>query len=139
MGRTITTTYDGEEKEKILTHVLAEVAGGRPISRILREDDDMPSPAAFWGWQLADPDLMEKVTQARAHGSEALFDEAIDIADDLEDSPKSRSIRVTTRIKAAQMLKPKTYGPKLDLTSGGEKIGLSAEIEASRRRAAEGE
>jgi hypothetical protein len=35
------------------------------------------------------------------------------------------------------MLKPKTYGPKLDLTSGGEKIGLSAELEAARKRSAE--
>lgn len=28
------------------------------------------------------------------------------------------------------------FGDKLDLTSGGEKLGLSAEIEAGRRRAA---
>jgi len=34
-------------------------------------------------------------------------------------------------------MKPMTYGEKLDLTSGGEKLGLSIEIEASRRRAAD--
>jgi hypothetical protein len=37
------------------------------------------------------------------------------------------------------MLKPKTYGPKLDLTSGGEKLALSSELEAARRRIAGGE
>lgn len=56
-----------------------------------------------------------------------------------EDMLAHRKLLVDTLIKSAQMLKPKTYGPKLDLTSGGEKLGLSAEIEASRRRAAEGE
>jgi hypothetical protein len=55
-----------------------------------------------------------------------------------EDMLGHRKLLVDTLIKSAQMLKPKTYGPKLDLTSAGEKIGLSAEIEASRRRAADG-
>jgi hypothetical protein len=53
-----------------------------------------------------------------------------------EDMLGHRKLLVDTLIKSAQMLKPKTYGPKLDLTSGGEKIGLSAEIEAARRRSA---
>lgn len=56
-----------------------------------------------------------------------------------EDMLGHRKLLVETLIKSAQMLKPKTYGPKLDLTSGGEKIGLSAEVEAARRRAAGGE
>lgn len=53
-----------------------------------------------------------------------------------EDMLGHRKLLVDTLIKSAQMLKPKTYGPKLDLTSGGEKIGLPAEIEAARRRSA---
>ena len=48
-----------------------------------------------------------------------------------------RKLLIETIHKQAQMLKPKTYGPKLDLTSGGEKIALSAEIEAARRRVAD--
>ena len=126
-------------REQQIAHVLAECAGGRPIYKILTEDAGMPCSSAFWGWLLKDADLMEKVAQARAHGSEALLDEAIAIADDTEDCPKSRAVRVNTRIKAAQMLKPKTYGPKLDLTSGGDKLALSAELEAARKRAAEGD
>jgi hypothetical protein len=45
-----------------------------------------------------------------------------------------RKLLIDTIIKQAQMLKPKTYGPKLDLTSGGEKIALSTELEAARQR-----
>jgi hypothetical protein len=32
------------------------------------------------------------------------------------------------------MMKPKTYGPKLDLTSDGEKIGLTEAINAAKER-----
>lgn len=53
-----------------------------------------------------------------------------------EDMLGHRKLLIETIIKQAQMLKPKTYGPKLDLTSGGEKLGLAAEIEAARRRIA---
>lgn len=56
-----------------------------------------------------------------------------------EDMLGHRKLLVDTLIKSAQMLKPKKYGPKLDLTSGGERIGLSAEVEAARRRASEDE
>jgi hypothetical protein len=51
-----------------------------------------------------------------------------------EDMLGHRRLLVDTLLKSAQMLKPKTYGPKLDLTSAGEKIGLSTEIEAARKR-----
>jgi hypothetical protein len=54
-----------------------------------------------------------------------------------EDMLGHRKLLVDTLIKSAQMLKPKTYGPKLDLTSGGDKIGLASEIEASRKRLAD--
>lgn len=134
MGRTATLN-----KDEIIAHVLSECAAGRPISKILKEDDGMPCASTFWGWQLHDDDLMAKVTQARAHGVEAKLDEGMEIVDDLQEDAQSRKVRFQARVQMAQMLKPKTYGPRLDLTSGGEKLGLPAEIEASRRRAAEGE
>lgn len=56
-----------------------------------------------------------------------------------EDMLGHRKLLIETIFKSAQMLKPKTYGPKLDLTSGGEKLGLAAEIEAARKRVAEDE
>jgi hypothetical protein len=158
MARTITTSYSDKERAEIIEHVLAETATGRFISRILVEDENMPGASTFWRWIFADENLRAKVADARAHGVEALLDECGEIADDgrndfverenkdgstyvaLDKEAVLRSkLRVETRIKLAQMLKPKTYGPKLDLTSGGEKLGLSAEIEAARRRVAKGE
>lgn len=122
MAAPISTTYTPEERETIIAHVLAEVAGGRSVSKVLKEDDAMPCAATFWGWQLNDEELLEKVTHARAHGVEAKLDEGLEIVDDLTEDPASRRVRFDARVKMAQMLKPKSYGAKLDLTSGGEPI-----------------
>jgi hypothetical protein len=147
-----------KDRERIIAHVLAETATGRFISRILAEDEGMPGATTFWRWIFDDEELRAKVADARAQGVEALLDECGEIADDgandyverqrgdgstfiaLDKEAVMRSkLRVDTRIKLAQMLKPKTYGPKLDLTSGGEKLALSSELEAARRRIAGGE
>jgi len=147
-------TYTDEQRGIIVAHVLTELAGGRAVSRILREDGGMPAAATFWNWYYADETLMEKVARARENGVEAIMDETLAIADEqeigetvTEDGDKTtikredmlghRKLRIDTRHKYAQMIAPRKYGPKLDLTSGGEKIGLTAEIEGARRRAAE--
>lgn len=144
------------DRAKIIAHVLVEVASGRYVSRIIAEDDGMPDQATFWRWHFEDwNDLRGKLADARAQGVEALLDECGEIADDgtndyalkpkkNEDDPDEYAfdrenvlrskLRVETRIKMAQMLKPKTYGPKLDLTSGGEKLSLAAELDAARKR-----
>jgi hypothetical protein len=54
-----------------------------------------------------------------------------------EDMLGHRKLLVDTLIKSAQMLKPKTYGPKLDLTSGGERLTLASELDAARKRIGE--
>jgi hypothetical protein len=130
-------------------------------------EDWLCTERCFWNWYYQadaedENDLVQKVARARDSGIEAKMDQAMNVAETPmlgtitvdkhinvggeavpvtevrhEDMLGHRKLLVDTIIKQAQMLKPKTYGAKLDLTSGGEKIGLSAEIEASRRRAAE--
>jgi hypothetical protein len=87
--------YTDEEKAEIIAHVLVNVASGRFVSRIFREDDiiangvRMPNQATFWRWIFEDDNLpedqseklCEKLVRAREFGVEALIDEAIDIAD----------------------------------------------------------
>lgn len=158
--------YTDEEKAEIAAHVLVNASCGRFVTRTFREDKTtengvkMPAESTFWRWVLEDAtgELEEKLTEARARGVEALLDQTLDIADDgrndtyLKELDSGKEIEVTdvdviqrsklrveTRIKLAQMLKPKKYGPKLDLTSGGEKLGLAGELEAARKRAAGGE
>jgi hypothetical protein len=152
--------YTDEEKDEVIAHVLVNVSCGRFVSRIFREDETtengikLPHVNTFWKWMLDDEtgELDGKLARAREAGIEALLDETVEIADEATNDTKltdagheapnaewiTRSrLRVDTRIKLAQMMKPKKYGPKLDLTSGGERLGLSAEIDAARKRVSE--
>lgn len=141
MGAPLSTTYSEEDRQRIISHVLAELSGGRAVSRILREDEGMPNKSTFWKWHFDDPDLQEKVARARENGVESVMDETIEIADDATNDWRKRNhgddddedvlnhehvsrskLRIETRHKYAQMIAPRKYGQKLDLTSGGEKI-----------------
>jgi hypothetical protein len=140
-----TVTYSPEAKAQILKHVLAEVSTGRSVARVLREDDGMPSPAAFWVWHFDDPQFQDDLGRARSLGQEALLDEVHEIVDDatgdvyvehdkdgnatakIDGQTVARArLRAEYRVKMAQMLSPKKYGNKLDLTSGGEKLPAPA-------------
>ena len=55
-----------------------------------------------------------------------------------EDMLGHRKLQVETRFKYAQMIAPRKYGPKIDVTSDGKAISLSAEVEAARKRAEQG-
>lgn len=106
----------------------------------------------FWNWyyeaDAEDPDgLVQKVARARHCGIEAKMDEAMRVAETPmigevkvdkmvnvggvavpftevrhEDMLGHRKLVVDTIHKQAQMLKPKTYGTKIDVTSGGDKL-----------------
>jgi hypothetical protein len=128
------------DRAKVLPLIFAEVATGRSLDSVLN-DEGMPSSSTFWRWHMEDENVRENLAQARANAVEVHMGEIVTIADDKESDPdpQSRKVRIYAREKFAQMIAPRKYGPKLDLTSGGEKLGLSAEVEAARRRALEDE
>lgn len=152
--------YDEEQRASIIEHVIGELASGRSVASILSEDEDMPAPRTFWRWHMEDEGLQQQVVRARDNGIEALMEKARHIAETpmmgvtetekmvsdgeggsmpftevkREDMLGHRKLQIETIFKSAQMLKPKTYGPKLDLTSQGEKIGLTQAILAAKER-----
>lgn len=147
MARPKSTSYSDKDRERIIEHVLAEVSGGRAVSRILAEDDGMPAASQFWKWHFESTELQEKVARARENGVEAIMDETLSIADhtaqdtvrDAEGNERpntewiSRSrLRVDARHKYAQMIAPRKYGAKIDVTSGGEKIEADDVTRATR-------
>ncbi len=155
-------SLDDEQRGKVIAYILGEVAGGRPLTSVLIEDEGMPPKSVFWRWHMDDEELRGNLVRARENGVEAILEEARHIADTpqmgvvttdkfmmsdgkpvpvtetrSEDMIAHRKLQIETRFKSAQMLKPKTYGAKLDLTSGGEKLGLAEAIEAGRKRVAD--
>lgn len=140
MAAPITTTYTQEERDVIIGHVMREVASGRAVTTILQRDDGMPDRSTFWDWVRKDSDLADELARAREHGIEATLEDAKAIADGDDvvsldglqgdelaralwrNNPKMQRLRYDARIKLAQMLKPKKYGPKLDLTTDGNAL-----------------
>lgn len=118
----------------------------------------MPSGAEFWRWHMDDEGIRDNLARARENGVEALLDEAIDIADTpqigevvthkadkdgepveekrTEDMLGHRKLRVDTRIKMAQMIAPRKYGPKVDVTSDNKPLAGASAAEIGTRVAA---
>ena len=143
VGRPV--TYTQEDRDRIAEHICNELANKRFISSILREDEGMPSPAQWARWLAEDtPDaevLREKVARAREAGVEAHLEDMIAIADDATgdaevaydaqgkayvkmdgDNVQRAKTRIYAREKMAQMLTPRRFGQKLDVTSDGKAL-----------------
>lgn len=151
------TRWTDEERQVVITHILGEVASGRALTRVLDEDEGMPGKRTFWAWHFADEDLQHNLARAREAGVEVHLEEALEIADadpatySTENGERidpgdiaHRKNQIETRIKRAQMIAPRKYGPKIDLTSGNEPLaapatgdvsaGIAALLEDARRR-----
>ncbi len=123
--------------EVLAAEICRRLAEGETLRSVCR-DKAMPDKATILRW-LADKkkaDFREQYVYAREMQADALFDEALEIADDASDDwtedkdgkktldheniQRSR-LRVDTRKWAAGKMAPKKYGDKLDL---GGSIGL---------------
>ena len=123
--------------EALAAEICRRLAEGETLRSLCR-DPGMPDKATILRW-LADKkkaDFREQYVYAREMQADALFDEALEIADDAsgdwstdkdgkkvldhENIQRSR-LRVDTRKWAAGKMAPKKYGDKLDL---GGSIGL---------------
>lgn len=145
MGQEVTIYADREWTfDEQCLHIMAQLASGRSVSTILREDAGMPPAHVFWYRLYKDDDLYQKISRARDFGADACVEQATHIAmtphEGVEyeegvgpqgpfrkikrgDMLGHRKLAVDTLLKRAQMIAPRKYGPKLDLTSDGEKIG----------------
>lgn len=153
MAATIASTYTPEERDAVVQRVISGLSSGEALYRILRGDSAMPTETTWYKWVWSDEALMEKFQRARELGIEARLAQCDAIADgdDIEpldglqgaelaramarQDPKRAKLRVETRIKMAQMLKPKTYGPKLDLTTDGNALNRPAPDAADKAAA----
>jgi hypothetical protein len=104
------------------------------------EQKGMPSETTVYRWRQENEDFREMYTRAR----EVQGHVAADVVGDIRRKIMDGAIDWQTGKAAADLAKweaskraARDYGDKLDLTSGGEKLGLSAELEAARKRSAE--
>lgn len=95
----------------------------------------MPSIATVFKWMRTNEEFLKQYARAKQESADAMAEEILDSADEsLVDAYKSADVRGVNAIVQAHRLKidtrkwlmakmkPKKYGEKVDVTSGGETI-----------------
>lgn len=95
----------------------------RPLWKICRDDEGMPSEASVYNWLRNYPDFLEKYARARELMADINADSIVEIADTEEDPNKAR-VRIDARKWWAGKVQPKKYGEKVALTDadGGKLV-----------------
>lgn len=98
--------------------------------------DEMPNRSTISRWLDENKAFATKYAHAREMQADHMDDLILDTADKCTpETAAADRVKIAAYQWRAAKLKPKVYGDKLDVTSGGEKIG--AEILATRRARAE--
>ena len=121
---------------------------GFSLRRVIKEGEKetgfkMPAISTFFKWLRDNPDFAKQYARAKQEAADAMAEELLDIADDGKndwmeiwdkegenligwkvngEAVQRSKLRVETRKFLMAKMKPKKYGEKLDLTSGGERI-----------------
>ena len=124
---------------EIASEICARLSSGRSLRSVCR-DEDMPSERAVFLWLAKHEDFVQQYARAREAQADALFDEALDIADNPQIGIKTvtkatgvevteadmidhRRLRVDTRKWLVGKLSPKKYGDKTQLEHFGKDGG----------------
>ncbi len=122
------TSYTPDMGKRICEAV---VESGHGLKRTLEADPTLPTYWTVVNWLSVHLDLAKAIACAREYRLEAMSDELADIADDDTLDPADRRIRIDTRKWLLSKLRHKTFGDKLDVTSGGEALAApSHQIDA---------
>ena len=121
--------------------ILDRLAAGEALNAICADPQIAAAESTVRKRAVEDEEFGAKYARARSVGYDCRAEKAVEDAKAkaAAENPQAARLAFDAERWYLGKMKPLTYGDKLDLTSGGEKLGLSAEIEASRRRAAEGE
>lgn len=129
--------------------ICEKLADGESLRSICLADE-MPAKSTVFKWLGQHSDFADQYARAREAQADTLADDIVDIADDgtndwmkrqrddgttedvLNHEHIARSkLRVDARKWVAAKLKPKKYGDKIDVTSGGDK--LASDIDPTAR------
>lgn len=110
--------------DELADRICAELGHGKSL-RTVCSPDEMPSFQTVFSWLRTRPDFLEQYTRAKEESADALVDEMIYLTDNVaqdKDAINKVRLQVDTRKWTASKLKPKKYGDKLDVESGGKPL-----------------
>lgn len=110
--------------QELADTICIRIATGESARKVC-EDPAMPEMQTLWRWLREKQDFSEQYVRAKLESSDALAEDIQDIASKTLNGmydPKAAHVAIDAYKWTASKLKPKKYGDKLDLTSGGEKL-----------------
>lgn len=107
------------DRPTILTTICERIARGDTLRAICREPG-MPCASVVYDWLAEDPEANLRFARAREVGFDAIADETVAIADDRDDDPASRRVRVETRLKLLAKWSPRRYGDRMQVAGDAD-------------------
>lgn len=119
--------------KQLADSICEEIILGKSLKTICSRAE-MPNASSVFKWIGENDEFSKKYAYACQERSEAMLEEILDISDDgidvIKQGAEKKSgalaqivrLKVDTRKWYMSKMKPKKYGDKLDLTSGGEKL-----------------
>lgn len=95
---------------EVVNDILQQVATGRTLASVLREKNIDRSTMTHWRWRY--PQIEKALAQAREYSEDTILDECLDIADNENEDPNSRKVRIWARLQVLEKRNPSKYGPK---------------------------
>jgi hypothetical protein len=106
--------------QELADTICERIMNGESLRSIVT-DEGMPNRSSVHKWLAENKAFSDQYARAKDNQADTLADEIMFIADNAEDVQKAR-LQVDTRKWIASKLKPKKYGDKLDMTTGGQKL-----------------
>ena len=106
--------------QELADTICERIMNGESLRSIV-SDEGMPTRSTVHKWLDENKLFSDQYARAKDNQADTLADEIMFIADNAEDVQKAR-LQVDTRKWIASKLKPKKYGDKLDMTTGGQKL-----------------
>ena len=102
--------------EKLVNRMLEEIASGRSVIGLCREEEWTPNADTWYRWLYKIEGLSDRYARAKSHQSEREADIILDIADNAtnQDYQVAR-LRVDARKWVASKLLPNKYGDKTQI------------------------
>lgn len=117
---------------ELLSSVLMQIAEGRTVTQAAANHG--LSRRIISMWSLQDDKIRAAYLAAKQMGYAALGDECLEIADDLEDDPASRKVRVWTRLQLLARWNPKDWAPRVEVR---QEINIASAVGEARSRVIE--
>lgn len=104
--------------EEIGEAICDELANGKSLIRVLKENDAFPSYSTVMKWLKNNPEFAEYYAEARSHQGDHDSDKVDDVAQQVREGkidPASARVAIDAYKWSAAHRRPKKYGTKIDV------------------------